>query len=34
MNVFFTLLISLVSAIVITYCIDMVSQFFNNEQQA
>ena len=34
MNLFSTLLISLVSAIVITYCIDLTIQFFNNEEQA
>ena len=31
MNVFLTLLMSLASATVIVFCIDMVSQFFHNE---
>jgi hypothetical protein len=31
MNVFLTLLISLASAVVITFCIDMIAQFWQEE---
>ncbi len=31
MNLLLTLLISLVSATVITFCIDMITQFFHHE---
>ena len=31
MNVFLTLLMSLASATVIVFCVDMLSQFFPNE---
>jgi hypothetical protein len=31
MNLFFTLFISIASATIITFCLDMVSQFFNHE---
>ena len=31
MNVFLTLLMSLASATVIVFCLDMLSQFFRNE---
>ena len=34
MNIIITLIISLASAVVITYCIDMVTHFFNCEEQA
>lgn len=31
MNLFVTLLISIASATIITFCLDMVSHFFNHE---
>ena len=34
MNIILTLIVSLASAVVITYCIDMVANFFNSEEQA
>ena len=34
MNILFTIIISIAAAVVITYCIDRIEQFFNTTEQA